>query len=144
MPGSTRVRSVPRRSRNTARCSGMFTNIQVNCQINKQTNKQTMKSSLTRKYVTKYNKRYILSTFTEDLTSFPMIPNSLKLLKVQLLQSVYFLLFSLYFTHFSVHYQRHHKLGWQDVTDTKTDPGNKTHPLLWHGTILTFKKQLKL
>ena len=48
---------------------------------------------------------------TEDLTSFPMIPNSYKLnegivLKIQVLQSVNFLLFSLYFTHCFTHYLR--------------------------------------
>ena len=70
-------------------------------------------------YVTKYNKRYILSTFEENETFalsnriYNKLSNDTKiieieviLLKTQLLQSVYFLLFSLYFAHYFVHYLR--------------------------------------
>ena len=71
-------------------------------------------------FVTQYNKRYILSTFNnknEIFTSsnrrFNKLSNDTKfvkieviLLKVQLLQSVYFLLFSLYFAHYFGHYLR--------------------------------------
>ena len=70
-------------------------------------------------YVTQYNKRYLLSTF-EKMEAFALsnrgfnkLSNYTKfvkieviLLKVQALQSVNFLLFSLYFTHCFVHYLR--------------------------------------
>ena len=70
-------------------------------------------------HVTQYNKRYILSTF-EKIEIFALsnwrfnkLSNDTKfvkieviLLKIQLLQSVYILLFSIYFTHYFVHYLR--------------------------------------
>ena len=75
--------------------------------------------NMKRMYVTQYIKRYILSTFeTIEILAwsnrrFNKLYNDTKfvkteviLLKVQLLQSVYFLLFSLYFTHCFVHYLR--------------------------------------
>ena len=70
-------------------------------------------------YVTQYNKRYILSTLTtlrflhfltDDLISFPMIPNSYILKwhfwKYKFYNLLNFLLFSLYFTHCFAHYLR--------------------------------------
>ena len=64
---------------------------------------------------TQYNKRYILSTFKQNeilelsnklsnYTKFAKI--EVILLKIQVLQSVNFLLFSLYFTHCFAHYLR--------------------------------------
>ena len=70
-------------------------------------------------HVTQYNKRYILSTY-ENIEIFAIsnrrfnkLSNDTKfinieviLLKIQVLQSVTFLLLSLYFTHCFVHYLR--------------------------------------
>ena len=63
--------------------------------------------------VTQYNKRYIWSTFDKIEIFAYKLSNYTKfvkleviLLKVQLLQSVYFFLFYLYFTHYFVHYLR--------------------------------------
>ena len=68
-------------------------------------------------YVTHHNKRYNLSTLNKirflHYLRFYRLSNDTKcvkieliLLKVQLLQSVYFILFYLYFTHYCVHYLR--------------------------------------
>ena len=69
--------------------------------------------------VTQHNKRYILSTFEKieifalSNIRFNKLSNDTKLikievilLKIQVLQSTNFLLFSLYFTHCFVHYLR--------------------------------------
>ena len=71
------------------------------------------------KYVTQYNKRYILSSFEKieifalSNRRFNKLSNDSKfikieviLLKIQVWQSLNFLLFSLYFTHCFVHYLR--------------------------------------
>ena len=69
--------------------------------------------------VTQYNKRYIMSnsekvemfaisnrTFNKLSNNAQFLKIELRLLEIQLLQSVYFLSFSLYFAHYFVHYLR--------------------------------------
>ena len=69
--------------------------------------------------MTKYNKRYILSTFDKieisalSIRRFNKLSNDTKivkfevvLLKIHLLQSVYFLLFYLYFENYFIHFLR--------------------------------------